>query len=178
AYGTDGPRSSDKGLTKGRMCGAVLRVTLLTNGWLCGGLIGVVLAGLRLVVYGCLGVVKKRAEEAFGDSDRGWGTGKRLQGSGGSGCTDDVEFSGWGFEGEVSGRYLLHAKLAMPYGQEKGRGLVNNLKGGCVCCGGVTPVVSGIGGGGDGDVLWVSRNWPGKEFDGPRNLRSCCIDSA
>nr|GEW96266.1 hypothetical protein [Tanacetum cinerariifolium] len=32
--------------------------------------------------------------KAFGDSDRGWGTGKRLQGSGGGGCTDDVEFSG------------------------------------------------------------------------------------
>nr|GFD09429.1 hypothetical protein [Tanacetum cinerariifolium] len=32
AYGTDGPRSIDKGLTKGRMCGAVLRVTLLNKG--------------------------------------------------------------------------------------------------------------------------------------------------
>ncbi|GKA45903.1 hypothetical protein Tco_0738699, partial [Tanacetum coccineum] len=33
------------------------------------------------------------ATEACGDSDRGCGTGKRFQGSGGSGCTDDVEFS-------------------------------------------------------------------------------------
>ncbi|GJZ87740.1 hypothetical protein Tco_0659350 [Tanacetum coccineum] len=33
------------------------------------------------------------ATKACGDSDRGCGTGKRFQGSGGSGCTDDVEFS-------------------------------------------------------------------------------------
>nr|GEY31367.1 hypothetical protein [Tanacetum cinerariifolium] len=45
--------------------------------------------------------------EAFGDSDRGWRTRKRLQGSGGGGCTDEVEFSGWGFEGEVSGTLLV-----------------------------------------------------------------------
>ncbi|GJY30979.1 hypothetical protein Tco_0414474 [Tanacetum coccineum] len=33
------------------------------------------------------------ATEACGDSDRGCGTGKHFQGNGGSGCTDDVEFS-------------------------------------------------------------------------------------
>ncbi|GJR71006.1 hypothetical protein Tco_0017071 [Tanacetum coccineum] len=33
------------------------------------------------------------ATKACGDSDRGCGTRKRFQGSGGSGCTDDVEFS-------------------------------------------------------------------------------------
>nr|GFC30976.1 hypothetical protein [Tanacetum cinerariifolium] len=76
AYGTDGPRSSDKGLTKRGSGG------------------------------GGNGEWANVATEAFRDSDRGCGTGKRLQGSGGGGCTADVEFSGWGFEGEVSGTLL------------------------------------------------------------------------
>nr|GEW92312.1 hypothetical protein [Tanacetum cinerariifolium] len=50
-----------RNLRASHMCGAILRVTLLTKGRLCGGLIGVVLTGLMLVVCGSLvsGVKKK-----------------------------------------------------------------------------------------------------------------------
>ncbi|GKA30632.1 hypothetical protein Tco_0716937 [Tanacetum coccineum] len=64
------------------------------------------------------------ATKACGDSDRGCGTGKRFQGSGGSGCTDDVEFSGWEFEGEVpANRSLTSSKIifsCLPFDKGKG----------------------------------------------------------
>ncbi|GJV88626.1 hypothetical protein Tco_1532564 [Tanacetum coccineum] len=64
-------------------------------------------------------------QQSIGDSIEVVGTEKHFQVSGGSGCTDDVEFSGWEFKGEwwqrwrvvslVTGHYLLHAELAMSY---------------------------------------------------------------
>nr|GFA44805.1 hypothetical protein [Tanacetum cinerariifolium] len=96
AYGTDGPRSSDKGLTKGRMCGAVLKGPSVGEqfdggGCVCCGGVAPVFAGIG---GGGNGEWENVAIEAFGDSDRVCSTRKCLQGSGGGGCTDDVEFSG------------------------------------------------------------------------------------
>ncbi|GJZ29508.1 hypothetical protein Tco_0574155 [Tanacetum coccineum] len=120
------------------------------------------------------------ATEACGDSNRGCGTGKRFQGSGVSGCTDDVEFSvpkpggpdedaGLdGLIGEVEEwmPLLANGRICGPGVSVLGGGLIGvvlaglrlvvcGCLGGCFCFGGVAPVVARISGSRDGGVCWV-----------------------